>query len=159
MKGRILGVILLLAMSVAEAFCQDSLSVRKPARLYLLKTGSPVHTIQLFTLQAPDTPIRISNQSFAELQLEVDSLGLLQGRSFADSPYSAKALQRKPIYLVFKPGMDYYFRVNGNQASQPIEIQEVSANSFWLYVLVNELDNQGKRYRVTPKDGILTLTP
>lgn len=148
----------LYASRIAPSSPASDSTVLRPARIFILKTGSAlVHTIQLFTDQMPEKPIRISNQSFVDIVSERDSIGFLQGRSFADSPYSEKARSRSPVYLIVKPGEEYYFKITSHNAGQPIDVVRVSGQEFWMYILVNELDNKGIQYRIDKAGQVVKL--
>lgn len=119
-------------------------------RIYMHQLKSTGKGYELRTTLNPDTPIEIDKrggEGYVLVETDADSLGL-------------KLKNNKIVYLHFKRGQTYYYRLVNNylqpvsNSPSPITVHEVTEQEFWFNVYLN---NPVYRHYLLKKDSGLSL--
>ena len=94
--------------------------------------------VPIRTTLNPDKPISIDNRSYALLETDADSIGLLIGNETHALP--------------FEPGKTYYFTMFSDNVNSKI-VSEVSERVFWLTANVNNV-RRSKVYFLSKSGGV-----
>ncbi|WP_460913804.1 hypothetical protein [Spirosoma areae] len=120
------------------------------AQIYIHQLKSTGDGYELRTTLNPDSPIEIGkrgSEGYVLVETDADSLGF-------------KLKNNKTIYIHFKRGRTYYYRLVANYlqpisySPSPITVNEVTEQEFWLNIYLN---NPTYRHYLLKKDSGLIL--
>ena len=119
-------------------------------QIYVHQLKSTGDGYELRTTLNPDNPIEIGrrgSEGYILVETDADSLGI-------------KLKNNKTVYLHFKRGQTYYYRLVSNYlqpisySPSPVTVNEVSEQEFWLNIYLN---NPSYRHYLLKKDSGLSL--
>lgn len=103
-------------------------------RIYVHQLKSTGNGYELRTTLNPDSPIEIGkrgSEGYVLVETDADSLGV-------------KLKNNKTVYLHFKRGQTYYYRLVSNYLQpvsynpSPVTVNEVTEQEFWLNIYLND---------------------
>ena len=146
MKTTILFVLFLLMAVLGR-------SQSNPTRIYLAKNGAQtLGALQVYTTLNPDQPIKVKNNGYVLIETDADSLGILRENPHADT--ESQYTKQKPVFVKFERGKTYFFKLGSAVYSQHFDVEEMTERAFWLYVGLNDLGGNEKKYVLSSKNGL-----
>lgn len=130
-------------------------SQSNPTKIYLVKNGAQtLGALPVYTTLNPDQPIKVKNNGYVLIETDADSLGILKENHYADTESQSQYTKQKPIFIKFERGKTYFFKLGPVVYSQHLDVEEMTERAFWLYIGLNELGDNEKKYVLSKANGL-----
>jgi hypothetical protein len=116
-------------------------------KIFFVKNGATtLGATQFYTTLEPNQVISVRNNGYTVIETCADSLGIFRSTSYADTDYQHPVKKPKPTFIKLEFGKSYYFKIGSAIYNQHLDIEEMTERAFQLYVGLNELSDNPKKY-------------
>jgi len=126
-----------------------------PTKIYIVKNGGQtLGGIEFYTTLSPTQAIKVKNNGYVVVETDADSLGVFKEITHYDAEYQPSIKKQRPTFIKLESGKSYYFKIGNTAYSQHLDVEEMTERAFQLYIGLNELETNPKKYVFTSSKGL-----